>query len=346
MVKEELRRAALERALRASFDEPVLTPRRLVESTESWIARQLDRLLALDAWVLMPGDPDYPRLLVGIPDEPTALFARGRRPAAEQPAVAIVGSRRPSPSGLRFAAELARLLVRHGLTVVSGMARGIDGEAHRAALAAAGDPLPSIGVLATGLDASYPPEHRALQQAMAERALLLTEFPPGAAPLKHHFLRRNRLLSGLAHLVVVVEARERSGALLTVKHALEQGRDVGTVPGDVYSEASAGSNGLLVEGATPFTSPGAVLEFLIQARACAALPARTVAGRRSGDRSPGAVAGSDRLAALAERLSSHPVTIEELARATGRTVPALLADLLDLEMAGVARRWSGGFVRG
>jgi len=361
MVMEELRRAALEAALRASFDDPVLAPRPLIESPDSWVARQCDRLLALDAWVLAPDDPDYPRQLVGIENEPAFLFARGRRPAAGQPAVAIVGSRKPTPSGLRFTAELSRLLVRHGLVVVSGMALGIDGEAHRAALSAAFDPLPSIGVLATGLDASYPPAHRALQVAMAERALLLTEFPPGSAPLKHHFLRRNRLLSGLAQLVVVVEAREKSGALLTVQHANNQGRDVGVVPGDVYSEASIGSNRLLVEGATPFLSPGAVLEWLIHTSPCG-LPA--MPGREGARSSPGATGSSppatgsspdatagtppvtDRLAALVERLSSHPASVEELARTTGRPVPALLADLLDLEMAGMARRWSGGFVRG
>jgi DNA processing protein len=342
MVTEELRRAGLEAALRAAFDDGVLQPRLLTESADSWVARQVDRLQALGAWVLTPADPHFPRLLVGIENEPAFLFARGRPPAAEQPGVAIIGSRRPTPTGLRFAGELARLLVRHGLCVVSGMARGIDGEAHRAALAAAGDALPSIGVLATGLDGSYPPEHRPLQAAMAERALLLTEFPPGAAPLKHHFLRRNRLLSGLSHLVVVVEARRRSGALLTVRHALDQGREVGAVPGDVYSEASAGSNRLLLDGAAPLVSPEAVLERLIEAghARLASWP-----GLPSGPGRGAPVAGAPG-EDLVARLTSRPRSVEELSRETGRPVATLLAELLELEMAGAARRWSGGFVRG
>ncbi|MDZ4805652.1 MAG: DNA-processing protein DprA [Candidatus Eisenbacteria bacterium] len=341
MLTEESRRAAIEAALRSTFDDPGLRPGRLIESPVSWLARQTDRLMALDAFVLRPGDADYPEMLVGIEDEPACLFARGRRPLPGQPLVAIIGSRRPTASGLRFAQETARLLVRHGLAVVSGMARGIDGEAHRAALEAADDLLPSIGVLATGLDVVYPPEHRALQSAMAERGLLLTEFPPGSPPLRYHFLRRNRLLSGLATLVVVVEARARSGALVTVGHALSQGRDVGAVPGDVFSEASVGSNHLLTEGATPFTSPGAVLQRLID-QGHRALPG---SGRDLDLPTSSARPFPPAFRPLESHFSSRPTTLEELAALTNRPVARLLAELLELEMAGCVRRWPGGFVR-
>ncbi|TPW11638.1 MAG: DNA processing protein [bacterium] len=353
MLTEESRRAALEAALRSTFDDSGLRPGPLIESEASWLARQTDRLMALDAFVLRPGDTDYPAMLVGIEDEPVALFARGRRPRPGQPMVAIVGSRRPTPSGLRFARETARLLVRHGVGVVSGMARGIDGEAHRAALDAldaadaAQDPttgmLPSIGVLATGLDLVYPPEHRALQTTMAERGLLVTEFPPGSPPLRHHFLRRNRLLSGLAMLVVVVEARQRSGALVTVDHALTQGREIGAVPGDVFREASAGSNRLLTEGATPFTSPAAVLQWLIDQ----GHEVVSAGGSARGEPLPGSTGSfPDALRPLEHHFSSHPITVEELAARTDRPVARLLAELLELEMAGCVRRWPGGFVRG
>lgn len=298
-------------------------------------------MLALGAFVLRPGDIDYPPMLIGIEDEPACLFALGRRPPPGQPSVAIVGSRRPTPSGLRFAAETSRLLVRHGLSVVSGMARGIDGEAHRAALSVGVDSLPSIGVLATGLDLVYPPEHRALQSAMAERGLLLTEFPPGSPPLRHHFLRRNRILSGLAILVLVVEARARSGALVTVGHALTQGRDIGAVPGDVFSEASAGSNHLLTEGATPFTSPAAVLQRMIDLGhgAAATSEAGPEPWTTATDTFPEAFRPLER------HLGSRPITIEAMAALTGHPVTRLLEELLELEMAGCVRRWRGGFVR-
>lgn len=341
MVTEEFRRAALEAAIHSTFDDSGLRPGQLIESRASWVSRQADRLLALGAFVLRPGDDDYPPMLVGIEDEPACLFALGRRPRPGQPAVAIIGSRRPTPSGIRFARETARLLVRHGVTVVSGMARGIDGEAHRAALEAGGDFLPSIGVLATGLDLVYPPEHRLLQSAMGEQGLLVTEFPPGSPPLRHHFLRRNRLLSGLATLVVVVEATARSGALVTVGHALSQGRDVGAVPGDVFSEASAGSNHLLTEGATPFTSPGAVLQRMID-QGMVGADTRLVASE-SGVSSAGSFPEAYR--PLEPHLGSSPITLEDMAGRTGHPVARLLAELLELEMAGCVRRWRGGFVR-
>ena len=205
-------------------------------------------------------DDRFPRELWEIPDPPLHLFVEGTLALAEddRPRVAIVGSRVASAAGTRMARELARDLALADCVVVSGLARGIDGAAHRGALSAGGD---TLAVLGTGLDRVYPDEHREMAREISAQGLLVTEFAPGTPPLPLHFPRRNRILVGLADALVVVEGGERSGARSSVDHALDQGREVFAVPRDPLHEGSRLPNRLLRDGATPLVSARDVLDF-------------------------------------------------------------------------------------
>src|SRR5438874_3259706 len=191
-------------------------------------------------------DVRYPVLLRNIPDPPPLLYVDGQVEPVDVQAVAIVGSRHATLYGIRIARTLAEELSRLGFTVVSGMARGIDRVAHEGALAAGGR---TLAVLGCGLDVAYPPDHTQLRAQVAEAGALLTEFPLGSPPLAAHFPRRNRILSGLSLGVVVVEAAEGSGSLITAKLAAEQGREVFAVPGPIDAPTSRGTHGLLKQGA-------------------------------------------------------------------------------------------------
>jgi DNA processing protein len=247
-----------------------------------------------------------------VQGDPAALLA---------PAVALVGARAASEYGLRSARRLAADLARAGLVVVSGLARGIDGAAHEAALEAGGR---TVAVLAGGLDHVYPPEHGALARRIAECGALASEFPLGTPPLAAYFPLRNRLISGVAEAVVVVEARVRSGSLVTARHALEQGRDVLVVPGPVDAPTSEGSNRLLRDGARPALDASDVLEEIAWARRARA-PERP-AGGRPDDSGPEP--------ALLAELRRAPATRDELVARTGRAPHQLALDLLELELAG------------
>jgi DNA processing protein len=194
---------------------------------------------------LIPGDPRYPALLASIPSPPS-LDVRGTLEQADALAIAIVGSRQATAYGLEVAETLAAELAARGVTIVSGLARGIDTAAHRGALEAGGR---TLAVLGHGIAQVYPPENRALADAIAGRGALLSQFPPTIGPLPHHFPARNRTLAGLALGVVVVEAAERSGALITAGLAGDLGREVFAVPGRITSPASRGTNGLIRDGA-------------------------------------------------------------------------------------------------
>jgi len=189
-------------------------------------------------------DPSYPALLLQIPDPPRRLYVDGVIPAA--PMIAIVGSRRATPYGLRTAHRLAKDLSDAGIVVVSGLARGIDAAAHRGALQGRS---PTVAVLATGIDQIYPPEHHDLARAIAQSGAVVTEAEAGTAPLPGRFPVRNRIISGLSLGTVVVEAAERSGALITARMALEQGRDVFCVPGSIENPLAAGTHQLIKDGA-------------------------------------------------------------------------------------------------
>ncbi len=211
------------------------------------------------ARVIIGADAEFPPRLLELHDPPAVIFARGQMLAAAGPAVAIVGTRQATGYGLRIARALATACARAGVTVISGLARGIDGAAHEAALDAGGR---TVGVLGTGVDVYYPRSHRVLQECIARDGLLLSELPPGAAGNRGTFPRRNRLIAALADVTVVVEAGRDSGALITADCALELGRTVASVPNAIDAPSAFGSNALLKRGAEPVLDPDDVLALL------------------------------------------------------------------------------------
>jgi DNA processing protein len=282
-----------------------------------------ERLAALGASALTIEEPEYPAALRNLPDPPPVLFVRGELCVADEWAVAIVGTRRATPYGRQVAEYLGGALAEAGVTVVSGLARGIDGCAHRAALAAGGR---TIAVLAHGLDTVYPPEHGRLAQDIAASGALVTEFPPGTRPDAPNFPRRNRILAGLAQATVVVEAGHTSGALITADLALEQGREVFAVPGNIFSPTNQGSNRLIKEGARPMTSPRDLLEELHLSM--------TLEKRSMRETLP---ADSTESAVLAQ-LGSEPLHVDELSRAMGLPVATVSSTLVLMELKGLARQ--------
>jgi DNA processing protein len=205
------------------------------------------------------GTAHYPRLLAEIPDPPECLWIRGDPSVLAQTAVAVIGARHASQEGLVAAREIASDLARAGIVVVSGLARGIDSAAHRGALDAGGR---TIAVLGTGIDRVYPPENEQLTEQIASNGLLVTEFLPGSHPEDWHFPKRNRIISGLSRAVVVVEARDKSGSLITARLAADQGRDVMAVPGTIVGGRNRGANALLRDGAKLVESAVDILQEL------------------------------------------------------------------------------------
>ena len=220
---------------------------------------ELDRLARLGIGVIHPGHPSYPRLLAEIPGRPTILYVRGDFLPADAAPVAIVGTRRATPYGRQAAERIAAELAQAGITVISGLARGIDAAAHRAALEAGGR---TIAVLGSGPDVIYPAEHRRLAEQILESGAIISEFAPGAKPDAQNFPARNRIVSGMSLGTVVVEAPLRSGALITATLAADQGREVFVVPGSVLAPSSAGTNALLRDGARLVRDGADVLEDL------------------------------------------------------------------------------------
>ena len=273
------------------------------------------------------GQDGYPPLLAELHDPPSRLHLRGG--ASEllaRPSVAIVGARSCSPYGAQVARELAQSLAAAGLLVVSGLARGVDAEAHRGALAAGGL---TIAVLGCGIDRDYPRAHAELARRIAESGLVVSEYPPGTEPSPWRFPARNRIIAGLAQATVVVEARERSGALITADFALELGREVFATPGEITSALSAGTNDLLRQGATPLLSAEDVLEALGVEPAPQALP----------------VGLSPEALDVLGRLSDGARTLDELVRATERDPAGLAAVLTELELAGLIAAADGVYRR-
>lgn len=219
--------------------------------------QQLGQLNETDAYCIAWGDSDYPSLLAECADAPLVLYARGRRELLQRPALAVVGSRKPGRQGLRVSAEWSAQLAAAGLCIVSGAALGIDASAHEAALSVEGD---SIAVLGCGIDRIYPQRNRTLFERLYVNGLLLSEYPPGTAPQRHHFPRRNRLIAGLSLGVLVVEAARRSGSLITARLALEYNRDVFAVPGPVHQLNSAGCHDLIRSGAELVSDPAHIMQ--------------------------------------------------------------------------------------
>jgi DNA processing protein len=275
------------------------------------------------------GAPAYPALLATIADAPAALWSRGDPAILHQPAVAIVGSRVATPYGLEAASRLAGDLAAAGALVVSGMARGVDSASHRAALAAGGQ---TVAVLGSGVNVIYPAEHDRLAEEIVGRGVLLSELAPGTPPLAYHFPARNRIISGLSLAVVVIEAAERSGSLITAGFALEQGRAVMAVPGNVLSGRHRGCHALIRDGAAVVESAEDVLAEL-----------RTSALRPLVGQSAEPSPDDPVLTAICP---GESYDVDTLAAQTGQPPAQLLARLLELELRGVIRRLDGGrFVR-
>jgi DNA processing protein len=268
-------------------------------------------------------EPEYPPLLRELHDPPPGLFVRG---SAElgllcRPAVAIVGARACSPYGSQVARLLARELAAAGLVVVSGLARGIDGEAHRGALDAGGT---TVAVLGCGIDRDYPAAHAQLAARLCDRGLVVSEYAPGVEPAPWRFPARNRVIAALAAATVVVEARERSGALITADFALEAGREVFAVPGEITSTLSSGTNALLRLGATPLTAATDVLEALgVEAPAPRPLELDEYATR------------------VLDVLAAAAAGVDELVRGTGLDAAAVATALAELELAGAVTEAEG-----
>ena len=274
------------------------------------------------------GDPSYPALLACIPDPPPVLWTRGARHALERPAVAVVGSRAASPYALEVAARLGAELAGRGVTVASGLARGVDSAAHRGCLDAGGV---TVGVLGSGLDRIYPSEHRHLTVSICKDGMIASELAPGAAPLPEHFPLRNRIISGISLAVVVVEASEKSGSLITARCALEQGRDVMAVPGSVLSGRNRGSHALLKDGAKVVESADDILEGL--GWAVSGCPAPDSRKEQHRD-------------ALVDRMEAgEAYDLETLATLAGTSGARLLPRLMELELLGLVRAAGGRFFR-
>jgi DNA processing protein len=275
------------------------------------------------AWIGR-NEPGFPPLLAAIHDPPPGLFLRGAGglELLARSAVAIVGARSCSPYGSQVARTCARELAAGGLVVVSGLARGVDGEAHRGALEGGGI---TVAVLGCGVDRDYPAAHAQLAARICERGLVVSEYAPDVEPAPWRFPARNRVIAGLAAATVVVEARERSGALITADFALEAGREVFAVPGEITSSLSAGTNALLRLGATPLTRAEDVLEAL---------------GIDSSFASPALELGEAARTVL-EAVSEEPSGVDRLVHGTGLDAAAVATALAELELAGVVAEAEG-----
>ena len=314
-----------ERMLRALGEAPDWG---LVDRARRWLESSPARK------VLVRGACDYPATLEAIPDPPPLLFIEGDAAILNAAQVALVGSRAASAAALEFAAELAQDLAALGLVVTSGLARGIDGAAHRGALRAG----QTVAVLGCGPDRVYPPGHVRLAREVVASGALVSEFPIGAPPQAHHFPRRNRLISGLSSGVVVVEAGLASGSLLTARAALEQGREVFAVPGSVRNPQSRGCHVLIREGAHLTEGVADVLQGL-PAHALAGLRPAGLAGLAAGTGLPALGPGQQK---VLEALGFEPAAPAVIAYRAGLTMQTLSSILIELELVGRIRRLLGG----
>jgi DNA processing protein len=292
-----------------------------------------DQAAAIDAalrWADAPGhavvtlaDPEYPQRLLEIADPPAALYVHGRTDLLARPSLAIVGSRNATPQGIANATSFARAFSEAGLTIASGLALGIDAAAHRGALEGEGS---TIAVLGAGVDVVYPPRNADLHRAIAERGAVVSEFPLGTPAIGGNFPRRNRLISGLARGVLVVEAALASGSLITARLAAEQGRDVFAIPGSIHSPLSKGCHALIKDGAKLVDSAQDVLGEL-------GVPAAA----RSVQQSSAEVAHE-----LLQHLGHDPCNVDTLCQRSGLTPDTVSAMLLELELAGRVASLPGG----
>ena len=309
-------------------EEPPELPAQL-EATWQWLQNPEGsaprRVLAL-------GDADYPPALLHIEDPPLLLYLMGRLELPLDPArsIAIVGSRNPTPQGALNARQFAQSLSQAGLTIVSGLALGVDGAAHEGALAGAeASRLATVAVVGTGLDRVYPKRHHQLAHDIAQRGLIVSEYPLGTPPLAANFPRRNRLIAGLSCSTLVVEAALQSGSLITARLAAEQGKDVFAIPGSIHATQSHGCHALIRQGAKLVESAQDVLEDLPGAPLVAAVPMPEPSSPDDED-------------SLLQALSFDPVNLDALQARTGWPTPQLQARLMTLELDGQVARLPGG----
>lgn len=296
----------------------------LLESTARDEAEQsLARSAGLGLRVLPLGGEGYPPLLACTPDPPPVLWASGSVECLARPAIAVVGSRAASGYALEVAHRLAGELAERGILVVSGLARGVDSSAHRGCLARDGM---TAAVLGSGVDRIYPAEHRDLAVSISAHGVLLSELGPGAPPLPEHFPLRNRIISGISLAVVVVEASEKSGSLITARYALEQGRDVMAVPGSVLSGRNRGSHSLLKDGAKVIETADDILDGL--------LPGPFGAAVRSGTQGPGSPGSRSADPLLGRMEAGESYSLDELVELSGTHAARLLPRLTELELTG------------
>jgi len=307
-------------------------------ATVAQVTAEVARVDAAGARYLFADDDEYPALLGHIDNAPPVLTVRGELALLGRPAIAIVGARNASAAACRFARQIAGELAEAGYLVVSGLARGIDTAAHEGAMRIAGTGLASTaGVIASGIDISYPPENRSLQAEMGERALVIAEQPPGTEPLARHFPYRNRIIAGMGLGTLVVEAAPKSGSLITARLAAEAGRDVMAIPGSPLDSRSRGCNELIRGGATLVQSVGDIIEMI---EPFAGLAVQRVSAPGNDNPPPRALAEPDdqMRATLIGLLSPSPVGIDELVRQSGLDSGAVQMILLDLELAGLIER--------
>jgi DNA processing protein len=297
----------------------------VLDATLVWLREPGHSLVAWD-------DADYPRALLAIADPPPAFYFVGRRELLDRPALAIVGSRNATPQGVELAEAFGAALSAAGLTIVSGLATGIDAAAHRGGLSADGS---SLAVVGTGLDRYYPPANRALQQRLEREGGIVSEFSLGMPALPENFPRRNRLISGLSRGVLVVEATLNSGSLITARLAVEQGREVFAIPGSINSPFSKGAHRLIRDGAKLVETAQDVLEELHFEKAAT-----------SGAPAPAPAASSGAVSEPAKRVLSalghDPTGIDQLATRSGLPADAIAAALVELEITGHVVVLSGG----
>ena len=279
-------------------------------------------------------DPTYPRRLKMIADPPPLLYLTGALTEQDELAVAIVGARRATAAGRILTEELSHDLAALGVTVVSGLARGVDAAAHRGALAAQGR---TIAVLGCGIDQTYPPEHERLRRQIEERGMVLSEVPVGAPPHSHHFPRRNRIISGLSMGVVVTEAAINSGSLITARLAAEQGREVFAVPGFVKEDTSRGTNALLKEGASLIERAQDIIDAILP-QLEPAVRLRLQPSREKNEREDHL--GKDEQLVY-DTLSYDPFTVDDVIVTTGLSVSTVMAALLSLELRRRVRQLPG-----
>ena len=327
----EIFRLGSQELLLAGFDERQARTVMRNRGALPGAAEELDALSRRGIRLLLQDEPDYPARLKRIPDPPPYLFVRGALPPDDVPSVAVIGSRNATTYGLRMAEFFSAEFARMGFSVVSGMAAGIDGAAQRAALSSGGK---SYAVLGCGVNICYPNENYDIFSLMENGSGgIISEYPPGSAPVKGHFPERNRIISGLSDCVAVIEARGlSSGSQITVGYALEQGKDVFAVPGRVTDPLSRGCNGLIQNGAFLLNSPGEVAEALGLKREGRLLPVKR--------RSP-ALKGNERL--VYETMGTDPCFAETLIMKTGLPAGEIMSILLNFELDGLVKQLSGNY---